>query len=257
MGRRVPQNRSSQWLGQHFLKSPELAKSLVQQSNISSSDLVVEVGAGDGILTKELARRAAQVVAVEIDPSLAIALVQRFSEDQKVLVVIGDFFDFPLPARGFRVFGNIPFDKTTRLLRYLLDVTGGLLFRADLIVQRGVAIKRARRWNLQNLCWAPWWDFTITARIASRSFRPPPSVDAALLTISKRTTPLLPEQETAQFVRFAHAAWPAADVKTAMRQLLPARRLHDISRQLGFSPSASPINLREHQWIALYRARSD
>jgi len=257
VGRRVPQHRATQWLGQHFLKSPKLADSLVQQTNVSSSDLVVEIGAGKGLLTKELARRAATVVAVEIDPSLAIALVQRFSDNEKVLLVCSDFFDLPLPGRAFRVFGNIPFDNTTHLLRHLLDATGVPILRADLIVQRGAAIKRTRRWNLLNLCWAPWWDFTITARIGSRSFRPRPSVVAALLTILKKTTPLLPVHDTAEFVRFARTAWQAADVRTAMKQILPVRRLRNLSAELGFSPSASPANLDVHQWIALFREHSD
>jgi 23S rRNA (adenine-N6)-dimethyltransferase len=135
-------------LGQHFLKSPELAASLVQQIHVASLDLVVEVGAGNGILTEELAGLAAKVVAVEVDPTLAISLIKRFSNSGKVVVVAGDFFDLPLPADLFRVFGNIPFGSTTRLLRHLLDppVTG--LVRADLVVQHGAAIKRTRRGNL-------------------------------------------------------------------------------------------------------------
>jgi len=256
VGRHVPQKRSTGWLGQHFLKSPRLAHSLVQQASIESSDLVVEIGAGNGILTHELARRAARVVAVEVDPSLAIPLLRRFSYHDKVLIVFGDFFDVPLPGQAFRIFGNIPFDKTTRLLRYLLDETEVPIRRADLIVQEGAAIKRTRRWNLLNLCWAPWWAFTITRRITSRAFRPSPSVNAALLAISRKTNPLLPEQDKASFARFARTAWPESDVRSAMRHHLPARRLQILSRQCGFSLSASPPDLDVHQWITLYRGSS-
>ncbi|MDQ3964664.1 MAG: rRNA adenine N(6)-methyltransferase family protein [Actinomycetota bacterium] len=248
----MPQRRSTRWLGQHFLKSPKLAHSLVERTNVSSSELVIEIGAGDGILTKELARRAAQVVAVEIDPLLVLSLVQRFSKDEKVLLVFGDFFEFPLPGRAFRVFGNVPFDKTTRVLRYLLGAADVPISRADLIVQVGAAIKRTQRWNLLNLCWAPWWDFATTARIPSRAFRPAPSVDAALLTISKKASPLLPEEDTREFARFARVVWPAANVRTGMKSLLPARGLHNLSRQLGFSLSASPSELDLDQWVTLY-----
>ena len=256
MGRRAPEHRSAQWLGQHFLKSPKLAASLVRQTSVSSSDLIVEVGAGDGMLTKELARCAARVIAVEVDPMLATALIKRFSNNEKVLVVAGDFFELPSPGRRFRVFGNIPFDKTTRLLRHLLDSARDPMFRADLVVQRGAAIKRTQRWNLLNLCWAPWWEFATTARIPSRAFKPPPSVDAALLTISKRKAPLLPERDAPAFVRFARVAWPATDVRTAMNRHVPGGYLRKLSMQLRFSLSASPGQLDVHQWIALYRAQS-
>ena len=254
MGKRAPGRGSNQWLGQHFLKSPKLAGSLVDQATVSPSDLVVEVGAGDGMLTNELVRRAAKVLAVEKDRSLAVGLVRRFSNDDKVLVLAGDFFDLPLPAHPFRFFGNIPFDGTTHLLRYLLDATGVAFSRADFIVQRGAAIKRAQRWNLLNLCWAPWWQFSIAARIPSSAFTPRPSVDAALLTICKRTTPLLPEQDTLTFARFARVAWAARDVGTAMKPLIPARRLRTLSTKHRFSLHAPPSELEVQHWIALFRA---
>ena len=255
MGRRAPGRGSNRWLGQHFLKSPKLAASLVDQAKVSPSDLVVEIGAGHGVLTKELSQRAAKVLAVEKDRSLAVGLVRRFSNNDKILILTGDFFDLPLPAHPFRVFGNIPFGSTTQLLRYLLD-TGAALSRADFIVQRGAATKRAQRWNLLNLCWAPWWQFSIAARIPSSAFTPRPSVDAALLTISKRTTPLLSDHDAPTFARFARGAWTARDVGTAMKPLIPARRLRILSRKHRFSLHAPPSELDVQHWIVLFRAMS-
>lgn len=201
--RRGSQENGARGLGQHFLKSHKLAASLVQRAGVSPSDLVIEVGAGEGILTAELARAAGRVLAVELDPALAIILIRRFSNDAGVSVLAGDFLHVPLPAQPFRVFGNIPFGSTTRLLRHLLDYSGTALLRADLIVERGVAIKRAtsRHASLLNLCWAPWWEFGMGARIAASSFRPAPSVDAAQLSVSRRRIPLLPESEQAAFAR--------------------------------------------------------
>ena len=257
MGTCRPKHGSNPWLGQHFLRSRRLAASLVQQTNVSASDLVVEIGAGYGILTRALARRAAQVIAVEIDPTLAINLVKRFSNDGKVLVVSGDFFDLPLPAAPFRVFGNIPFGSTTSLLRHLLSTTDAPIMQVDVIVQRGVAIKRTRGWNLLNLCWAPWWEFKIAARIPPSAFKPPTTVEAALLAISKRRTPLLPELEKRGFFEFARAAWHASTVRDAMRPFMSARRLQDLSKELGSSLTVAPAELDIHQWVTLYDLRSN
>jgi 16S rRNA A1518/A1519 N6-dimethyltransferase RsmA/KsgA/DIM1 with predicted DNA glycosylase/AP lyase activity len=58
-------------LGQHFLAGGRLAAELVEQAGVGSGDLVVEIGAGTGVLTEALARRAGRVVAVECDPRLA------------------------------------------------------------------------------------------------------------------------------------------------------------------------------------------
>ena len=244
----------TQWLGQHRLKSPKLAASLVSRANISPSDLVIEVGAGGGILTTELARLAAQVLAVELDPALAGILVERFSNHHNVHIIAGDFLDLPVPARPFRVFGSIPFGSTTRILRHLLDPTTGIL-RADLIVERGVAIKRARpaRGKLLNVCWAPWWEFSMGRRIAARSFDPAPTVDAALLSISKRKKPLMPEHDKPAFAHFVRSTFGASELKSAMAPFLSARRFKSLSTELGFPADAGGPQLDAHQWIALYK----
>jgi 16S rRNA A1518/A1519 N6-dimethyltransferase RsmA/KsgA/DIM1 with predicted DNA glycosylase/AP lyase activity len=54
--------------GQHFLRSPRLAAAIVEAARIAPGDLVVDVGAGGGVLSAELARRGARVVAIEVDP---------------------------------------------------------------------------------------------------------------------------------------------------------------------------------------------
>ena len=102
----------------------------------SVDELIVELGAGDGRLTAELARRARRVVAIEVDPRLAGKLRRRFE------VVEGDALAVRLPSEPFRVVGNIPFHRTTAILRHLLDDLGLPLERADLIVQLEVARKR-------------------------------------------------------------------------------------------------------------------
>lgn len=257
--RRPSEHGSTKWLGQHSLKSHKLAATLVRRAKVSSSNLILEVGAGNGILTKELARLGRQVLAVELDPALAIILVKRFSNNPKVLVVAGDFLRLPLPHQPFRVFGNVPFGSTTRLLRYLLDPTRPGILRADLIVERAGAIKRAesRRGNLLNLCWAPWWELRMGTRIAARSFEPAPSVDAALLAIAKRRSPLLPNHEKPAFVQFVRGAFGTSETKRAMRPFFSARRFKGLSRTLAFPPDARALELDVHQWITLYQtARS-
>jgi 23S rRNA (adenine-N6)-dimethyltransferase len=131
--RRRPEDQ--RWLGQHSLRDPQVAAVLVSHANIASSDLVLEVGAGGGILTQELARSAHRTIAVELDPPLAAGLVARFGARENVLVVGGDFFKLPFPAERFRVIGNIPFGATTRILRHLLDPPMSSLWRGDLLVE--------------------------------------------------------------------------------------------------------------------------
>ena len=62
-------------LGQNFIKYPSLVRQLVESSNINSSDTVLEIGPGHGIITKELVKIAHKVIAAEKDPTLSTKLI--------------------------------------------------------------------------------------------------------------------------------------------------------------------------------------
>ena len=84
-------------------------------------DLVVELGAGGGMLTRQLARVAGRVVAVEYDPYWFLRLREIFSDDGNVLVVHADALRVAFPREPFTVVANVPFCATTSILHRLLD----------------------------------------------------------------------------------------------------------------------------------------
>lgn len=193
---------------QNFLASRALAARLVAEVNVGPSDFVVEIGAGSGMLTAELARRAARVRAVEVDPRWADRLRVRMQTHPNVQVVKGDALLVPLPAEPFRVIANIPFGATTDLLHRLLDDPSTPLTRADLLLQWEVARKRAGRPRTAlSAQWSPWWRFRLAHRVPRTAFRPQPAVDAGLLTIERRGTPLLPPETHKSFADFVHAVF--------------------------------------------------
>ena len=97
-----------------------LAAELVEQAGVGAGDLVVEIGAGTGVLTEALARRAGRVVAVEYDPRLAERARARLAGFGNVRVVTADALALPMPRRPFRVVANLPFGSTAAILRRLL-----------------------------------------------------------------------------------------------------------------------------------------
>jgi 23S rRNA (adenine-N6)-dimethyltransferase len=113
--------KSRRELGQNFLKDKRVARRIVAESGVGKDDLVVELGAGGGMLTRQLARVARQVIAVECDPYWAMHLRERFSNDENVRVVQGDALTVTLPKEPFAVVANIPFNITTPILHRLLD----------------------------------------------------------------------------------------------------------------------------------------
>jgi 23S rRNA (adenine-N6)-dimethyltransferase len=214
-------------LGQHFLGSAQLATRLVDDAGIDRDQRVVDLGAGSGVLTAAIAHRAAAVLAVEIDPALAVGLARRFELARNVTVVRADAREVPLPLNPYRVVANPPFGHTAAILRRLLDEPGGGLVRADLIVQWQVARHRARvsdgqPADLVGATWGPWWRFARGRRLPAACFRPRPSVDAAVLVVKRRDPPALPPDDFEAYAGFVRRGF---EVRADAPQIEMAERL--------------------------------
>jgi 23S rRNA (adenine-N6)-dimethyltransferase len=232
-------------LDQHFLRSNRLAAELVRTAGLTRDDLVLEIGAGSGRLTTELARVAGHVLAVEVDPRWARQLRARLADN--VTVVRANALRVPLPNEPFRVVANLPFGQTTAFLRHLLDDPRVPLERADLVVEWGYALKRATVWpsTLLGATWGAWWTFRIDRRLAAQSFEPAPSVDAGLLVVARREPPLVLVSD-----RLAYRNFVRDGFKRGLRAVAPPRDVRRIARR------AAPRDLDVHQWAALFRAAS-
>jgi 23S rRNA (adenine-N6)-dimethyltransferase len=209
--KRTQRDERRRSLGQNFLR-PERADQLVESAGFTAGDLVVEIGAGRGALTYALARRGVQVVSLEKDPYWADSLrreVERRGVDGPVRVVHCDALDYRYPRRPYRVIGSLPFGATTAILRHLLDDPDSFLVRADLIVQWEVARKRALMppSTLLSTTWAPWWSFEVVRRIPAAAFRPVPSIDAAVLRVTRRDPALLPLRMAGPYASFVRRYW--------------------------------------------------
>ena len=211
--KRTDRDEQQRRLGQNFLR-PEVAEGLVAAASFRREDLVVEIGAGLGSCTFPLAKRVQRVLAVEVDPALAARL--RLALDQRkvanVSIVHLDARYFRYPNRPFRVFGSLPFGATTALMRHLFDDPGGGLVRADLVVQWEVARKRVAvpPTTLLSAAWSPWWTFELGQRVPAHSFRPIPAVDAAVLSVARRTPAFLPNNMATLYGEFIREHWDAA-----------------------------------------------
>jgi 23S rRNA (adenine-N6)-dimethyltransferase len=244
---RAPSTRRAarRGLDQHFLRSSRLAAELVRAAGLSRDDLVLEIGAGGGRLTAELARVAGSVLAVEVDPFWAKRLSERFDAEPRVTVVEADALRAPLPTEAFRVVANLPFSCTTAFLHRLLDDPELPLRRADLVVAWGSALKRAAVWpsTLLGATWGAWWTFRIDRRLAASCFEPRPSVDAALLVVERRKAPLVRPAEL-----HAYRAFVRRGFGQGLRAVAPGRQVRRVARR------SAPRDLDAHQWADLYRS---
>jgi 23S rRNA (adenine-N6)-dimethyltransferase len=243
-------------LSQNFLVDHRAIDALVDGAGVGHGDLVLDIGAGNGLISVALARRGTRVQAIERDPALAARLRAKFATWPSVTVVEADVLAMPLPAEPFRVVANIPFGITTQILRRLLDEDS--LARADMIVQAEVARKRGARGRgtLLNACWEPWFEFGTGTQIPATAFRPRPRVDAAVLIVARRDPPLVEPGSRRDYTGFVTAAFEGArpTVASALARAIPRTRFTGLARELGFGADALPSQLDVHQWAGLFRA---
>ncbi|CAN5390976.1 N/A [soil metagenome] len=204
-------DRRRRELGQNLLVDRDVIASALRRIAPAPDDLIIEVGPGRGALTLPLARSGARVVAVERDPAMVAHLRARLTAEglDRVRVIGADVRRFRWPGEDFRVVGNLPFGLTTVILEALLDDPSRGPQRADLLIQREVARKRAATppTSLRSAAWAPWWDVELGEEVPRRAFRPVPAVDGAWVTIRRRTPPVLPEWLAPGFRDVLRGGW--------------------------------------------------
>lgn len=188
-------------LGQNFLTHRATITTIVDLVD-STEGSILEIGAGDGHLTRPLGRLSRRLTAVEVDEYRGERLRSRAPGAS---VVIGDMLRMPFDADV--IVGNVPFNLTTPILRKLLRER--VWSEAVLLTQWEVARKRASVGGstMMTAQSGPWFTFELVGRVPALHFSPMPSVDGGLLRISRRRDPLVPLGEEKAYARFVRAVF--------------------------------------------------
>lgn len=252
----IPRKR----FGQHFLHDPWVLSRIVDAIAPQAGDALVEIGPGEGALTRPLLARIPSLTAVEIDRDLAAALVAEFPPE-RLQVIVADALDYDFSAlpTGLRVVGNLPYNVSTPLLFHLAafaDRVRDMHFMLQLeVVDRMAAshstpaygrlsVMLQRRFRIQRLF-----------KVAPGAFRPPPKVESAVV----RLTPLpavevvpLDERLFGTVVTRAFGA-RRKTLRNALSSLIDAEGLS----ALGIDPGLRPENVSPADYIriAIYIAR--
>ena len=105
---------------QNFIKSPQLVSQLIQSSQLSPGDIVVEIGPGKGIITQKLLDFDCQVIAIEKDRHLIADLQYQFSQNKNFKLINTDFLLWSLPKTPHKIFSNITFSVTAPIINKIL-----------------------------------------------------------------------------------------------------------------------------------------
>lgn len=245
---------------QNFLRNPQLARRLVAASSIGPADIVIEIGPGDGALTHALADRSRQVIAIEQDAHLVHRLSRRLRRNEPVLIYQADFLELPLPATSYKIFANIPFNRSAEIISKLTRDRNppeeAFLFLQRESAERCLGYPRQ---TLYSMMLHPWFEMEIVHRFRRDDFVPEPSVSVVLLRFSKRGPPAIIPSDSQIYRDFIVAAF--TDWRKTMQVLSASGSAGDAFRmalgRIGVHPWHKPTELSREQWLALFAAFRD
>jgi len=255
-------------LGQHFLTDRRILRRIVSAAKLTPSDTVVEVGAGLGVLTAQLARQAGRVIAVEVDQGLCDHLRRRFEGVSNLSVVCRDVLSLQpgdlLRSAGatppYLVAGNLPYNIAAAVLRLFLEASEKPQ-RMIVMLQKEVAqsiVAQPGRMSLLALSVQFYGVPRLLFTVPPSSFRPPPKVESAVLRIDVREARAVPIDDVEGFFRFLRAGFsaPRKQLRNALSHALgvDAMSAGEALRRAGVDPSLRAQALGLEQWAALYRA---
>ena len=243
---------------QNYLHDKTLVRYLVKHSSITDEDLVIEIGAGKGILTESLAEHAKHVHAIEKDLPLSQSLRGAFSRTPNVTVHSEDFLTYRLPAeQPYKIFSNIPFTITADLIRKILTDENPPV-DTYLILQREAAEKFAGQpfnsETLASLLYKPWFRFNLLRTFKPTDFIPAPKVTAVLLRIEKRNPPLIRAGQASLYRDFITYGFTRnkLNLKKAYEQVFGHVQFIRLAQDLSFSSMAKPTDITFEQWVGMF-----
>ena len=215
--------------GQHFLNSPRIAQHIVDLARVDNNT-VCEIGAGKGILTVPLAKRASKVYAVEIDPGLIKKL--RMKAAANVEIIHGDFLKVAIMDMGGPVIvGNIPYAITTEILDRLIEqkecYKHAVLMLQKEYSERLLAPVGTSRYGALTVYMNYHFSICRGFAVPARFFSPRPKVNSAVLFFEKKTAEYPLQDETA-FFDFVKAVfrYRRKSLKNALMQATGTKTIH-------------------------------
>lgn len=187
-------NKAKKSLGQNFLKSEKALRQIIEASQLTKDDIVLEIGPGRGALTRKILESEARVIAVEKDEVLAEelrAVLKSFCDTKQLEIITGDALIFEPSThknlkKKYKLIANIPYYITGALIeKYLTEKNPPEL--ATLLVQKEVAeriVSRDKKESILSIAVKVFGDPKYIATVPSGAFNPAPNVDSAIINIS-------------------------------------------------------------------------
>lgn len=245
----------SKALGQNFLINPSVCPRMAENCGADENTGVIEIGAGIGVLTAELAKRAKKVVSIELDTRLLPVLSETLSEFDNVEIVNADVMKTDLHAlikekfQGMDVVvcANLPYYITSPIITMLLEEK--LPIKAITVMIQKEAADRlstpvgSRDSGAITVCTNYYAEVKHLFNVSRGSFMPPPNVDSTVIKLEIRPEPAVKVSDEKKFFRMVKAAF-AQRRKTAVNSIASGMGLSKNQVAEALQKSGLDVNVR-------------
>ncbi|MBN2439240.1 MAG: ribosomal RNA small subunit methyltransferase A [Deltaproteobacteria bacterium] len=253
-------------LGQCFLEDLNIVRRIVDLAEPAGDETVVEIGAGLGFMTEELAKRAGRLIALEVDPRLVEILRERFFGQDRVAVVQADVLKYDFfsarPDERIKVVGNIPYHISTpilfRLLEFRQSISSMLLMMQRELADRITAQPGTKEYGIPSVLVARYTQAESLMTVAPTCFYPVPDVVSSVLRITP-VEPSDPLDETL-FSRIVRAAFAQRrkTLRNNLRNLgLPENYADTLLSASGIDPNRRAETLSVGEFSLLTKVWSE
>ncbi len=174
-------------LGQHFLNSNSIAKSIVSEAKITKGDIVFELGTGLGILTPLLCEKANKVISIDVDEKLVRNAKSTFSNIDNLILKSGNGFK---KRDTFSIFvSNLPYSKSKDAIEWLAQTSfsHGVIMVQKEFAEKLLATSSKKRKAVSIIANHAFEIKKIT-KVGKNNFSPSPKVDSVILKIIQKNT---------------------------------------------------------------------
>jgi len=256
--------RAKKGLGQHFLIDRSVLDRIISAAELVSSDTVIEIGPGLGILTEELLKKAGKVIAIEVDSKLASSLEKKLSKSPRLTVLNADVLQLDPrelleSQRNYKVVANLPYYIAAPILRHFLEAS----LKPSLMVvmvqkEVGQSIAAAPGdMSILGISVQLYGKPTIVDYVPAQSFYPQPKVDSAIVRIDVYPKPAVDVADIEGFFEIVKAGFsaPRKQIRNslALGLQLTSAEVVELLEQAGITPQRRPETLSLEEWANLHR----
>jgi 16S rRNA (adenine1518-N6/adenine1519-N6)-dimethyltransferase len=244
-------------LGQNFLHDPAVIARIVREIAPARDDRVVEIGGGQGALTRPLLERLDHLDVIETDARLVPVLAALAPADRLTVhradALRFDFARLALPGRKLRIVGNLPYNISTPLLFHFLSFRDCIedlhLMLQKEVVDRMVAAPGGKTYGRLTIMLAAWTDIERCFDIGPGAFKPAPKVRSTVVRIVPRREARFTIADEGRFRELVALAFSMR--RKTLRRILKGRLSGEALERAGFAPEARPETLAPEDFARL------